>query len=91
MSNKENIKEILNSNFSGFKDEIIETAANRIMEIIENNLTVETKTTAVVISDDFGHEIKGFYDKGRDMIFTSYGNAPRMWFDIRYKITEAKE
>lgn len=53
--------------------------------------TAETKTTAVVISDDFGHEIKGLYDKGRDMIFTSFGNAPRMWFDIKYKITEVKE
>ena len=34
MTNKENIKAILACNFSGFKDECIETATNRIMETV---------------------------------------------------------
>ena len=54
-----------------------------------NGPTVKPTTTEVVISDDFGNELKGLYDKGRDMIFTSYGNAPRKWFGKKYKITEA--
>ena len=34
MTTKENIKAILSCNFSGFKDEHIETATNRIMETV---------------------------------------------------------
>ena len=34
MTTKENIKAILACNFSGFKDECIETATNRIMETV---------------------------------------------------------
>ena len=48
MTTKENIKAVLACNFSGFKDEIIESAANRIMELVDNAPTVKQQKVVTI-------------------------------------------
>lgn len=90
MTTKENIKAILNCNFSGFKDEYIETATNRIMEIIDDALA-ERKTVIVTIYDQFGNSIEGYMDKSRNLIFTCYGIIPITWIERETKKYTIKE
>lgn len=60
MTIKEKIEAILACNFSGFKDEYIETATNRIMEVIYN----APEGKPITLGEDY--EISfGFQDFGR--------------------------
>lgn len=60
MTNKENIKAILACNFSGFKDEYIETATDRIMETV--------KTTCANCDYCYSNGYTAGYLKGKEEI-----------------------
>lgn len=74
--------------------------ANKVLnwckEFIDNAPTVESnedlKTKPVVIVDDLGQSIRGYYDPVRKLIYTGYGIVSSRWLnDKKYKMISQPE